>query len=84
MLVKDHYSCMPYLIRTTRFWNNLHQVRSQSKDWKTKQFKVLGTIKPKTLNSTMADSMNVFSYSVKIMDVRIIQPTTVSQIFTVI
>jgi hypothetical protein len=21
------------LVRTTRFWNNLHQVRSSSKDW---------------------------------------------------
>ena len=24
------------LVRTTRFWNNLHQVRSESKDWKAK------------------------------------------------
>jgi hypothetical protein len=24
------------LVRTTRFWNNLHQVRSKSKDWKEK------------------------------------------------
>jgi len=24
------------LVRTTRFWNNLHQVRSKSKDWKAK------------------------------------------------
>ena len=25
-----------YLVRTTRFWNNLHKVRSKSKDWKAK------------------------------------------------
>jgi hypothetical protein len=24
------------LVRATRFWNNLHQVRSKSKDWKAK------------------------------------------------
>jgi len=24
------------LERTTRFWNNHHQVRTKSKDWKTK------------------------------------------------
>jgi hypothetical protein len=24
-------------VRTTRFWNNHHQVHSKSKDWKTKQ-----------------------------------------------
>ena len=29
----------------TRFWNNLHQVQSQSKDWK-----VFGSKKPKGLN----------------------------------
>jgi hypothetical protein len=32
---------------TTRFWNNLHEVRSKSKDWKVKKFKVFGTIKAK-------------------------------------
>ena len=33
------------------FWNNLHQVRSQSKDWKAKQFRsVVGVIKLKGLN----------------------------------
>jgi hypothetical protein len=32
-------------VRTTRFWNNHHQIRSKSKDWKTKQFNVLGAIK---------------------------------------
>ena len=26
------------LVHTTRFWNNLHQVRSKSKNWKTKVF----------------------------------------------
>ena len=36
-------------MRTTRFWNNLHQVRTQSKDWKGKPFKVLGAKKPKIL-----------------------------------
>ena len=24
------------LVHTMRFWNNLHQVRSKSKDWKVK------------------------------------------------
>jgi len=38
------------LVRTTRFWNNLHQVRSKSKDWKAKKFKSLGAIKPKGLS----------------------------------
>ena len=28
------------LARMTRFWNNLHQVRSNSKDWKTNQFNI--------------------------------------------
>jgi len=28
-------------VRTTRFWNNLYQVRSKSKDWKVKSFKSL-------------------------------------------
>jgi hypothetical protein len=27
---------MSNLVRTTHFWNNLHQVRSKSKGWKTK------------------------------------------------
>jgi len=27
------------LVRTTRSWNNLHQVRSQSKDWKPNKFR---------------------------------------------
>jgi hypothetical protein len=41
------------LVRTTRFWNNLHQVRLKSKDWKAKLFKdlgekcILGAITPK-------------------------------------
>jgi len=39
------------LVRTRRFWNNLHQVRSISKYCKAKQFKrVWGAIKPKGLN----------------------------------
>jgi hypothetical protein len=36
-------------VRTTRSWNNLHQVRSKSKDWKVKYF-FLEAIKPKGLN----------------------------------
>jgi len=34
---------MSNLVRTTRtgFWNNFHQVRSKSKNWKAKQFKPL-------------------------------------------
>jgi hypothetical protein len=36
---------MSNLVHTTRFWNNLHQVRSKSKDWKAKYLKVLGAIK---------------------------------------
>jgi len=27
---------MSNLVRTTRFWNNLHQIRSKPKDWKAK------------------------------------------------
>jgi hypothetical protein len=34
-------------VRTTRFWNNLQQVLSKSKDWKANNFKVLAAIKPK-------------------------------------
>jgi len=34
----------------TRFMNNCHQVRSQSKDWKAKSFKALGAIKSDGLN----------------------------------
>jgi len=26
------------LVRTTRFWDNLHQVRSKSKGWKTSPY----------------------------------------------
>ena len=37
-------------MHTTRFWNNLHHVRSKSRDWKAKYFIVLGAIKPKGLN----------------------------------
>jgi len=29
-------SCALNLISTLLFWNNLHQVRSKSKDWKAK------------------------------------------------
>ena len=36
-----------YLVRTTRFWNNLHQVRSTSKDQKAKSFILLGALKLK-------------------------------------
>ena len=36
------------------FWNNLHQVLKI--DWKAKQFKVLGAIKPKGLNKTAKSS----------------------------
>jgi hypothetical protein len=32
-----------------RLWNNMHQVYLKSKDWKAKQFKVLGEIKTKFL-----------------------------------
>jgi hypothetical protein len=28
-------------VRTTGVWNNLHHIRSQSKDWKTKLFQDL-------------------------------------------
>jgi hypothetical protein len=37
------------LLGTARFWNNLHQVRSKSKDWKAKY--VFGAITPNGLNS---------------------------------
>jgi hypothetical protein len=36
---------------TTRFWNNLHQLRSKSKDWKAN---ILGAIKPKSATVTYA------------------------------
>ena len=29
-------------MRTTRVWDNVHQVHSTSEDWKAKLFKVLG------------------------------------------
>jgi len=38
------------IVIKTRFWNNLHQVRSESKDWKAKYFKLLGAIKPMGIN----------------------------------
>jgi hypothetical protein len=38
------------LVCTRRFWNNRHQVRSKSNDWKAKKIQVLGTIKPKGIN----------------------------------
>jgi len=34
----------------TRFWNNLHQVRSKSKDWKANWFKFVLAIQPKGLS----------------------------------
>jgi len=34
-------------LQSTHFWNNLHQVRSNSKDWKVKFFGGVG--KPKGL-----------------------------------
>ena len=34
------------------FQNNLHHVRSKSKNWKAKQLKGLGAIKPKGVNWT--------------------------------
>ena len=48
-------------MRSTRFWNNLHQVRSKSKDWKAKKFKVLGAIQPKGLKRKpkLANILNI-------------------------
>ena len=41
---------MSHLVRTARFYGNLHQVRSKSRNWKDKLFKVLGAKKkPKCL-----------------------------------
>jgi len=37
-------------VRTTRFWNNHDQARSNSKDWKTKLLKLLWALKQKSLN----------------------------------
>jgi hypothetical protein len=37
-------------VRITHLWNNLHQVRSKSKDWKAKLFGSFGARKPKSLN----------------------------------
>ena len=39
------------LVLARRFWKNLHQVRSRSKDFKAKHFKVVGGIKPKSINT---------------------------------
>jgi len=39
------------LVRMTRFWINIHHVRSKAKDWKTKLFlKSLEVMKPKDLD----------------------------------
>ena len=38
---------MSHLVRTTRFWNNLHQTRSNPKDSKVKHFKVFESNKTK-------------------------------------
>ena len=35
---------------SVRFQNNLHHVRSKAKNWKAKQLKGLGAIKPKGVN----------------------------------
>lgn len=46
--IKSH---IPTLLRTVRFWNNLHHVRLKSKDWKAKIIKkCLGAIKSKGPN----------------------------------
>ena len=42
----------------TRVWNNLHQVRSKTKDWKTKQLKVLGTIMDHLLRDEIYNSIS--------------------------
>ena len=41
LLIKTYIS---NLVRTARFWNILQQVRSRSKDWNDKKFKVLRAI----------------------------------------
>jgi hypothetical protein len=46
-------------VRTTRFWDNLYQVHSKSKDWKAKEFKALGAIKPKGRNQDSQKSATV-------------------------
>ena len=43
------------LVCSTRFWNNIHQVRSKSKYWKAKFIKVVGNNKTKGLKQ---DSQN--------------------------
>ena len=47
------------VVRMTRFWNNLHQVHSESK---AKQFKVLEAIKPKGLNMNHIMSLYLMLY----------------------
>ena len=47
----SHRSCcrediaIQYIVHTTRFWNNLQQIRSMSKGWKTNTLKVVGSKK---------------------------------------
>ena len=43
---KNKKTQMSNLVRTTRFWNNLHQTRSKPKDLKVKHFKVFESNKP--------------------------------------
>ena len=38
------------LVRTTRFWNNLHQIHSKSKHWKDKWLKSFGSRNTSALN----------------------------------
>ena len=35
------------LVRTMRFWNNLHQIGSKSKVWKANNFTIFGSYKTK-------------------------------------
>ena len=46
-------------MRTTRFWNSLHQVRSKSKIGKANNFKSLRARKPKGLKTRKPKSVNL-------------------------
>jgi restriction endonuclease S subunit len=51
-------------VHTTRFSNNFHKIRSKSKEWEAKLFKVLGAIKPKRLEYTEGKNKNNLHYDV--------------------
>ena len=47
--IKSIHTYILNVVRTTRYWNNIHQVCSKLKDWKAKYLKVLEAIQPQDL-----------------------------------